>query len=78
MPHCLQYASPDIEIILVGNKCHLKHRKVPRELGENISKQHNIAFIETSDETGMNIDEAFEKLARLMLKNVRHNHGHAR
>ena len=37
------------------------------------AKERDIPFIETSDETGMNIDETFEKLARLILKKVSHN-----
>ena len=45
-------------------------RVVPKERGEQLGQQQNIPFLETSAKTNANIDEAFETLARLILKKV--------
>ena len=44
-------------------------RVVPKER-EQLGQQQNIPFLETSAKTNANIDEAFETLARLILKKV--------
>ena len=43
---------------------------VSKEKGENLARSQNIPFLETSAKTNYNIDDAFEKLARLILKKV--------
>lgn len=45
-------------------------RIVPKERGEQLGQQQGIPFLETSAKTNTNIDEAFESLARLILKKV--------
>jgi Ras-related protein Rab-10 len=63
------HASPDVERLLVGNKADMDNRRVvPKERGEQLGQQQNIPFLETSAKTNTNIDEAFESLARLILK----------
>ena len=58
--------------MLVGNKADMESRRVvPKERGEQLGQQQNIPFLETSAKTNNNIDEAFETLARLILKKVR-------
>lgn len=55
----------------MGNKCDMESRRVvSRERGDQLATQQNIPFLETSAKTNMNIDETFEKLARLILKKV--------
>ena len=67
-----KHASPDVERLLVGNKADMESRRVvPKERGEQLGQQQNIPFLETSAKTNNNIDEAFETLARLILKKVR-------
>ncbi len=41
-----------------------------KEKGDSLARSQNIPFLETSAKTNYNIDEAFEKLARLILKKV--------
>ena len=56
---------------MIGNKCDWEARRVvPKEKGEALANSQNVPFLETSAKTNYNIDEAFEKLARLILKKV--------
>lgn len=57
-------------MILVGNKCDLEHlRRITKEQGKALaSKWENCLFIETSAMSGVNIDETFHQLIRLMSK----------
>ena len=56
LPH--QHASPDVELLLIGNKCDLEEeRAVESERGEQLARSYNISFMETSAKTGHNIDE---------------------
>ena len=56
---------------MIGNKCDWEARRVvPKEKGEALARSQGIPFLETSGKTNYNIDEAFEKLARLILKKV--------
>ena len=63
-----------MEKLLIGNKCDWEARRVvPKEKGESLADSQNVPFLETSAKTNYNIDEAFEKLARLILKKVSWN-----
>lgn len=54
----------DIIIILIGNKSDLeKKRKVTPAEGEELSKENNIHFFETSAKKGNNIQEVFTCIA---------------
>ena len=49
-------------IVLIGNKCDLENdeeqgRKVEKEEGEQLAKEYNISFYETSNKKGINIEE---------------------
>lgn len=60
-----------MEKLLIGNKCDWEARRVvPKDKGEALARSQNVLFLETSAKTNYNIDEAFEKLARLILKKV--------
>ncbi|CAH3039453.1 ras-related protein Rab-37-like [Pocillopora verrucosa] len=62
-----EYASSDVIIMLLGNKADLnKERVVSREQGEKLAKDHNVAFMETSAKSGLNVDLAFMAVARDM------------
>ena len=61
----------DVELLLIGNKCDLEDlRVVTKEQGEQLAHSLDIPFMETSAETGYNIDEAFETIVRLILNMV--------
>jgi GTPase SAR1 family protein len=51
--------------ILVGNKCDMeRHRQVSKREAQNFATQHSMDYIETSAETGDNVEEAYIQLAR--------------
>lgn len=62
-----EYASSDVIIMLLGNKADLTNlRVISREQGEQLAKTHNVAFMETSAKSGLNVDLAFMAVARDM------------
>ncbi|XP_069807508.1 ras-related protein Rab-13 [Dendropsophus ebraccatus] len=71
-------AAPGVERMLLGNKCDMENRrKVPKERGEKLAKEHGIRFFETSAKSSQNVDEAFNALATdiLMQMSRRAAHG---
>ena len=61
---------PNFQTILIANKIDLENKEVTREEGLDLKKKINAAdFIETSAKTGERVDEAFTKLAKLLVKN---------
>lgn len=64
-----EHASEDVERMLLGNKCDMEDKRVvPKEKGEQISREHNIRFFETSAKSNINIEKAFFTLAEDILK----------
>jgi small GTP-binding protein len=62
-------ASPNISLILVGNKIDLKdEREVKLQEGSALAEKLGLSYIETSAKTGENINDAFKMLALLMIK----------
>ncbi|MBD3338690.1 MAG: GTP-binding protein, partial [Candidatus Lokiarchaeota archaeon] len=62
-------ASPDIILILVGNKTDLKDsRTVSTTEAEELAKELGVSYIETSAITGENINDAFKMLALHLIK----------
>lgn len=62
-------ASPNISLILVGNKIDLEDKRVvSREEGEKTAENLGIPYIETSAKTGESINDAFRMLALQMIK----------
>ncbi|XP_074647311.1 ras-related protein Rab-37-like isoform X1 [Tubulanus polymorphus] len=68
-----EYAQDDVVIMLLGNKSDMAaERVIRREDGEKLAKDHNVAFMETSAKTGMNVELAFMAIARdLKMKKTR-------
>ncbi|HUW90776.1 MAG TPA: GTP-binding protein [Candidatus Nanopelagicaceae bacterium] len=60
----IKKASPNIALILVGNKIDLEsERVVSRDEGEALAQKLTLTYIETSAKTGENINDAFKMLA---------------
>ncbi|CAO2598957.1 Ras-related protein Rab-13, partial [Lemmus lemmus] len=71
-------ASAGVERLLLGNKCDMEaKRKVQKEQADKLAREHGIRFFETSAKSSMNVDEAFNSLARdILLKSGGRRSGH--
>ena len=57
-------APQTVNKVLVGNKCDLSNiRQVSKQQGQQLAREYDIPFIETSARTGENVQEAFILLA---------------
>ena len=57
--------SPDVPMILVGNKCDLEdERVVSKDQGQQLARQFNCAFMETSAKNKINVPDVFYNLVR--------------
>ncbi len=64
-----QIKRDDFPIVLVGNKCDLEEeRSISKEDGENLAKQYNIEFFETSNKNGINIEESALTLIKKIIE----------
>ena len=55
-------------IILIGNKCDLEEkREILKEEGENLAKNYNLSFYETSNKEGKNVEEVGMELIKKII-----------
>ncbi|KAL2539417.1 Ras-related protein RABA6a [Abeliophyllum distichum] len=55
-----EFGSPDMVIVLLGNKSDLSHyREVNVKEGQSLAQQENLFFMETSARENVNVEEAF-------------------
>ena len=67
----LRYAHENVDKIVVANKSdQIEKRKVSYDEGYNFSKLHKLEFVEVSAMSSANISEAFDILARKVLKRL--------
>ena len=66
-------ACPDIKIFLIGNKADLEDKRVVmKETAENFKNEYDLDFfMETSAKTGMNDQELFVEVAKLLYKDYK-------
>ncbi|KAF0989486.1 hypothetical protein HZS_3431 [Henneguya salminicola] len=66
-----QHASPNIVIMLIGNKCDLEDkREVKREEGEAFSREYGLIFMETSAKAATNVEDSFIGMAKEINKKI--------
>nr|ADE77443.1 unknown [Picea sitchensis] len=66
-----QHASPNMTIMLIGNKCDLAHRRaVTTEEGAQFAKENGLIFLETSAKTSQNVEEAFINTAAKVYQKI--------
>jgi small GTP-binding protein len=56
-----------INIVLAGNKCDIAERTVPRNAGEDLARQWNCEFFETSAKENINIGPLFEAALKTLV-----------
>lgn len=54
--------------VLVGNKCDLSGRQVSESMGRKLADKINALFIETSAKKNINVDDAFDLVAKNLLE----------
>jgi len=62
-----QHANQNVAKVLVGNKCDRPDRVVEREKGQQLAEQHGLTFFETSAKTGLNVNQVFEHIAKVIV-----------
>ncbi|KAJ5066241.1 ras-related protein rab-2-a [Anaeramoeba ignava] len=63
--------SENLEIMLIGNKKDLKHRReVSYEQGEKFARENNLQFLETSAKENENIEEAFLQISKKIYEKI--------
>jgi len=66
-----EHASDSVCKILVGNKCDMEDkRQVSFAQGQTLSKEFNMKFFETSAKADINVEKAFQAIARDSKKRV--------
>lgn len=56
-------------MLLLGNKVDLE-REIERIEAEDLAKRLNCEYMETSAKTGVNVELAFEKIAKACLEDI--------
>jgi len=60
-----------VPIVLVGNKCDLLDKRVVSyDTGFSVAQKCNAAFLECSAKAGINVNEIFETIARLVIPTI--------
>eukprot|EP00792_Barthelona_sp_PAP020_P004114 TRINITY_DN1895_c0_g1_i1.p1 TRINITY_DN1895_c0_g1~~TRINITY_DN1895_c0_g1_i1.p1 ORF type:complete len:191 (+),score=67.52 TRINITY_DN1895_c0_g1_i1:29-574(+) len=67
--------STNIPIVLMGNKCDLKTRKVQKTWAEELANPKKIGFFESSAKVDINIEESFNYLLTKLMSSTDSNTG---
>ena len=69
---CKELAPNTVLLVLVGNKTDLEEQRViSKERGENLAKENNMLFFETSAKLGDGIEQAFQKSIEAVDQRIR-------
>eukprot|EP00929_Paragymnodinium_shiwhaense_P096734 TRINITY_DN58431_c0_g1_i1.p1 TRINITY_DN58431_c0_g1~~TRINITY_DN58431_c0_g1_i1.p1 ORF type:complete len:211 (+),score=37.79 TRINITY_DN58431_c0_g1_i1:106-738(+) len=70
-------ADRHVNKILIGNKCDMDDRAVSTAEGEALARRFKMPFFETSAKKNINVDEAFRKIASMVVDRERREGGPA-
>ena len=63
------HKQPDVQIILIGNKCDLKEsRNITYDEGKELAEKYKCDFFETSNKEGTNVEEAGNALVKKIIE----------
>lgn len=62
------HASAQVAKVLIGNKCDREDRKVTTEQGLALARELEVPFFEVSAKSNVNVQEAFEHMARSVIE----------
>lgn len=66
-----EYSSPELVVIVVGNKCDLEsERQVSTEEGQKFAEENGLVFMETSAMSAKNVEKAFVSVATDVIKKI--------
>lgn len=66
-----QHASEDVEKMILGNKCDMEDKRVvAKERGEQLAREFNVRFFETSAKANISVEDAFMTIARDIKKKI--------
>mmetsp|Transcript_35698 Transcript_35698/g.34734 ORF Transcript_35698/g.34734 Transcript_35698/m.34734 type:complete len:136 (+) Transcript_35698:278-685(+) len=63
-----QHASSNVAKVLVANKCDRTDKVIESEKGRQLAAEHGLSYYETSAKTGLNINEVFQHIAKVIIK----------
>lgn len=74
MQNIQHHASDKVNKILVGNKSDMapEKRAVSYGAGQELAREYNIPFFETSAKTGAHVEEVFMCISRRVLQRLKH------
>ena len=58
----------ETSVIILGNKCDIEQREVSNEEGIELANSYEVKFYETSALKNIGIKEAFQNIAKIILK----------
>ena len=67
------HASHEVQMILVANKSDMPDRAVSTEQGQELASKYGIPFFETSAKEDINVNDAFHKIADLIVTRITTN-----
>ena len=62
-----QHANSNVAKVLVANKCDRPDKVIETERGRALAEQHGLTFFETSAKNGLNVNDVFHHIAKVIV-----------
>mmetsp|Transcript_23097 Transcript_23097/g.35976 ORF Transcript_23097/g.35976 Transcript_23097/m.35976 type:complete len:107 (+) Transcript_23097:387-707(+) len=73
MNNIQQHATENVDVILVGHRCHdVENKVVETERGRELAEEYGRQFIEVSSRNNINVDEVFMMMTKLIYERLVH------